>query len=221
MSTTATDTGSEAPRYSRGEEMANAASHGVGIAFALAALVLMLVRSLARGDALEILAVTLFGLGLVILFSASTIYHAVSQPGKKRRLRVFDHASIYLLIAGTYSPFCLVFLKGRLGWTIFAAVWGLAIFGLVLAFFFTGKNKILATASYVALGWIIVFAFAPLRAAIPPESFSLLLAGGAAYTIGAVIYAVKRLPWNHPIWHLFVLAGAVCHFVSVFIALPR
>lgn len=221
MSTIAFSPAREAPRYSRGEEIANAASHGAGIFFSVFAFGLMLALSAGKADGIEIFALSLFGLSLITLFSASTFYHASSDPRRKSRLRIFDHASIYLLIAGTYSPFCLIFLRGATGWAIFAAVWAIAVLGVLLAFFFTGRFKILSTVSYVAMGWIIIFAFAPLSAVLPPQSLALLIAGGVVYTVGAVIYAIKRLPWNHPLWHLFVLGGAICHFLSVVLALPR
>ena len=210
------------PFYTRGEEVANIASHGLGVLFSLAAALALVLRALARGDAIALLGFGIFGAALVELFSASTLYHAARDPARRRRLRVADHASIYILIAGTYSAYCLTALRGTVGWAVFALVWGLAAAGLVLAIFFTGRYKALATASYIAMGWVIIFAMVPLRQALDRGALVLLFAGGLAYTLGALVYAARRIPWNHAIWHLFVLCGAACHFASVMAILgPR
>jgi hemolysin III len=200
--------------YPRREELANVISHGFGALLSIAATIILVMRARALGDGLTVLGFSLFGAGLVLLFSASTVYHASVLPSARRRLRVLDHSSIYVLIAGTYSAFCLTALRGPLGWAIFAVIWALAISGIVLALFFTGRFKALGVAAYVGMGWIIVLAIGPLRRSMGSEALTFLFAGGIAYTVGACIYALKKLRWNHPIWHVFVLAGAACHFVS-------
>jgi len=204
-----------APAYSRGEEAANVATHGLGAALSLAAAVVLAWRAITQGDGLSLLGFALFGASLLVLFTASTAYHASARPGLRKRLRVADHASIYLLIAGTYSAYCLTALRGPVGWAIFALIWLLAIAGLVLSILFTGRFKVLETVGYIAMGWVIIFAMVPLRRALGPASLALLFAGGLSYTGGAVVYGIKRIPWNHAIWHLFVLGGAACHVASV------
>jgi hemolysin III len=205
--------------YSREEEIASSASHSLGAIAGIPAMAALLRASVRTGDGLVVMAYALFGLSLLLLFGASAAYHAVSAPELKRRLRILDHASIYVLIAGTYSTFCLTALRGATGWIIFSLIWTLAAVGVALAFFFTGRFKILSTSAYVIMGWIVAFAFAPLHAALSARSFTLLIAGGVLYTVGAVVYALKRLPWTHPIWHCFVLGGAFCHFLSALGAL--
>ena len=204
-----------APAYSRGEEAANVATHGLGAALSLASAALLAWKAATRGDALALLGFALFGASLIVLFTASTVYHAVGRPELRKRLRVADHASIYLLIAGTYSAYCLTALRGPVGWAIFALIWLLAVAGLVLSILFTGRFRVLETVGYIAMGWVIIFAMVPLKRALGPGSLALLFAGGLSYTAGAVVYGVKRIPWNHAIWHLFVLGGAACHVASV------
>lgn len=206
--------------YSKAEERANVLSHGLGILFSAVALVLLLFTA-RRGDGLTIGGAAIFGASLLLLFSASTLYHATVDPDLRRRRRVLDHASIYVLIAGTYTPYCLTSLRGPMGWTILALIWTLALLGVVLSIFFTGKARILAVIGYVAMGWIVVFAIKPLSTLLPVSSFALLFAGGLVYTVGAIVYAIKRIPWNHALWHCFVLGGAFCHFLSVMAAYPR
>ena len=208
-----------APAYSRGEEIANAATHGLGAALSLAAAVALAWKAASRSDGLSLLGFALFGASLLVLFTASTVYHAAARPELRRRLRVADHASIYLLIAGTYSAYCLTALRGPVGWSIFAIIWFLAIAGLVLSILFTGRFKVLETVGYIAMGWVIIFAMVPLKRALGPASLALLFGGGLSYTAGAVVYGIKRIPWNHAIWHLFVLGGAACHVASV-LAIP-
>jgi len=206
-------------RYKPAEEIANAATHGLGALLSIAALVLLVRAAAAGSDGLGVLGYALFGASLILLFGASATYHGVASPRAKKRLEVLDHASIYALIAGTYSSFCLTVLRGPLGWTLFAVVWALAVAGAALKVAFINKFRLLSTLGYVAMGWLIVFAFAPLRAALPPASLNLLFAGGVAYTVGAAFYALKKVPWFHPLWHLFVLAGAACHVLSALLSM--
>lgn len=203
-----------AAAYSKPEEAANALTHGIGAIASIFASIVLVRAALPLGK-LALAAYSIFGASLILLFSASTLYHAATEPEQRRRLRRLDHSSIYVLIAGTYSAYCLTVLRGPLGWTIFAAVWLLALCGIGLQLFFLGRFRILSTVGYVAMGWIIVFAFGALKQRLSFDSVALLLAGGIAYTVGSIFYAVKRLPWSHPIFHLFVLAGAACHVVSV------
>jgi hemolysin III len=214
MSTTAITKPARAAAYPRREEIANFASHGLGALLSSSAAVLLVARASQYGDRMAVLGYLLFGLSLVLLFTASTIYHAAERPEAKRRLRVLDHASIYVLIAGTYSAFCLQALRGALGWVIFGIVWTLAVLGIVLAVFFTGRFKVLSLVGYVAMGWIIVLAWGPLQKALPAQALVFLIGGGMLYTLGAAVYAIKRIPWNHPLWHCFVLGGAACHVVA-------
>jgi hemolysin III len=202
--------------YSPAEEMTNIISHAIGLVFSVVGLVLMLIRADASGDALHIVSAVIFGASLIALYAASTFYHSAKDPKLRSRLRIVDHATIYILIAGTYTPFTLVTLDGWIGWTIFGVSWGMALTGVILKLFFTGKYNLLSTLMYVFMGWIIIFAIKPLVSSLPPGGVSWLLAGGLAYTAGAVLYSIKKIKFNHAIFHLFVLLGSVCHFVSVY-----
>ena len=201
--------------YSFIEELFNSITHGAGILLSIAALVLLIVFSSIYGSAGHIVSCTIFGITLILLYTASTLYHGIQKPQVKRIFKIFDHSCIYLLIAGTYTPFLLVTLRGALGWTMFGIIWLLAVSGVVLKVFFVHRFRIISTIAYVLMGWIIVFAIKPLADSLPSGGIVWLIAGGMAYTLGVVFYAWKRLPFNHAIWHLFVLAGSVCHFVAV------
>lgn len=202
--------------YSPAEEMTNIISHAIGLAFSVVGLVLMLIRADASGDALHIVSAAIFGASLIALYAASTFYHSAKNPKLRYRLRIVDHATIYILIAGTYTPFTLVTLDGWIGWTIFAVSWGMALTGVILKLFFTGKYNLLSTLMYVFMGWIIIFAINPLMNSLPPGGVFWLFAGGLSYTTGAVLYSIKKIKFNHAIFHLFVLLGSVCHFASVY-----
>lgn len=197
------------------EEQLNAWSHGIGAALGIAALVLLIVYS-NNTKPWSLFSVIVYGISLIILFMASTFYHAVKGEKRKHIFRIVDHISIYLLIAGTYTPVLLIALRDSLGWPLFWIVWGIAAFGLVLKLFFTGRFEIFSTLLYLVMGWLIVFDFANLSDAIGPTGVLWLFAGGLAYTIGIVFYAIQRIPYNHVIWHLFVLGGAICHFFMIF-----
>lgn len=197
------------------QEIANSITHGVATALSVAGLTLLVVLATFRGTALDIVSVAVYGTTLVLLYLASTLYHAIQHPGAKRVLKILDHAAIYLLIAGTYTPFTLISLKGPWGWSLFGTVWGLALAGVVFKLFFTGRFKALSTSLYVLMGWIIVVAVRPLALALPRPGLVLLLGGGIVYTLGVVFYVQKRLPYSHAIWHGFVMAGSLCHFFAV------
>ncbi len=207
-------------RYPLGEEIANAITHGVWSLLSIAGLVVLVVSAAVRGDAWYVVSFAVFGFSAVLLFTMSTLYHAIRAPRAKRVLKVMDHASIYALIAGTYTPFALTVLRPTVGWTVFGIVWGAAAIGISLKPFFAGRAKGLSTVTYVAMGWIIVFAWKPLVASAGADAVRFLIAGGLAYTVGAAFYMLKGRPWTHPVWHLFVGAGATLHFFAVLALLP-
>ena len=198
-----------------GEEIANSVTHGLGAVLAIVGLAVLVTLAALHGDAWHVVSCSIYGASMVILYTASTLYHAVSRPRAKAALQVFDHAAIFLLIAGTYTPFTLVSLHGPWGWSIFGTVWGLAIVGIVLEIAFPRRWPALSLALYVAMGWVAVVAVKPLLSALPAGALVLLVLGGLAYTVGIGFYVAKRLPYSHAIWHLFVLAGTVLHFLAV------
>ncbi|WP_430411367.1 PAQR family membrane homeostasis protein TrhA [Kordia sp.] len=212
----------EAVYYSPLEEKLNILSHGLGVLLGFIALIFLVQRAFQYGETMHLVSITIYGVSIIILYLASTLYHKATKPNLRNRLRVFDHAAIYVLIAGTYTPFALITLKGTTGWIIFGTVWAFAAVGITLKLFFTGKFDKLSTAMYVFMGWIIVFAIKPLLANLSSEGLFWLFAGGIAYTIGAVLYSIRKLPFNHAIFHIFVLIGSMCHFISVYLyVLPR
>ncbi len=202
--------------YTPREELANAITHGVGVVLSLAGLALLVTFAALRGDAWLVTSAAIFGTTLVLLYTASTLYHVFRDAETKRLLRKFDHAGIFLLIAGTYTPYLLVSLRGAWGWSLFGVVWGLGIVGVVMKFWLAGRFRVLSTMIYLGMGWIVVVAAKPMLAAVPAGGLWLLLAGGLCYTGGAAFYLWKQLPYHHAVWHLFVLAGSVCHWASVF-----
>ena len=202
--------------YSPLEERINILSHAAGLLLSMVAIVLLVTRASHFGNAWHIVSVAIFGASLIALYAASTTYHSATRAELRARLRVIDHATIYILIAGTYTPFTLITLNGAVGWTIFAVSWGMAIIGIILKLFFTGRFNLVSTLMYVFMGWIIIFAVKPLIANLSPEGLFWLVAGGLSYTIGAIIYSIKKVPLNHAIFHLFVLGGSICHFVAVY-----
>ena len=203
--------------YSPLEEKTNIVSHAIGLALSIVGTLLMLLRASGSGDILHIIGAGIFGASLIALYAASTLYHSAKDPKKRARLRINDHATIYILIAGTYTPFTLITLKGWVGWTVFGVSWGMAVCGVVLKLFFTGRYNLLSTLMYIIMGWIIIFAIKPLVNSIPIDGIFWLIAGGLAYTTGAIIYSIKKIPFNHAIFHVFVLLGSFCHFVSVYV----
>jgi hemolysin III len=198
------------------EERLNIRSHVLGLILSLFGLLLLLLRSVSQGGLPEIFGAAVFGASLVALYAASTAYHRAVDPARRLKLRVVDHAVIYVLIAGTYTPFTLIVLKGPIGWTVFGVSWLMAVIGIVLKLFYTGRFHVLSTLMYVFMGWMIVFAIKPLTQNLSTEGLFWLGAGGLFYTVGAVIYSIGKIPFNHAIFHLFVLAGSICHFVSVY-----
>lgn len=197
------------------EEFASALTHGLGATAALAGGAVLIVLAAMHGDHWQLIAAIVFGISLLLLYVASTLYHAIRHPVAKARLKVFDHCAIYLLIAGTYTPFTLIGLRGSLGWILFATIWLLATAGIVFKLFFTGRFKLVSTLIYVAMGWLVLVAIRPVIAALDAWTFGWLLAGGVAYTLGTVFYHRPSLRYSHAIWHLFVIAGSVCHYIAV------
>jgi len=202
--------------YTEEEELANRLTHGAGAVLSIVGLFILVYRTQAGGEFWRLVSCTLYGATLVIFYAVSTIYHTVRTPWLKYLFRILDHASIFLVIAGTYTPFTLVTLPAPWGWSMFLVIWGLAIAGTVLKVVMTGRLRILGPLIYLAMGWLIVFAYRPLTAALPPAGVGWLLAGGLAYSFGLIFYASARLPYNHAIWHVFVLIGSVCHYMSIF-----
>jgi hemolysin III len=207
---------SEHHAYSPLEERINVLSHAWGLAFSLVALVLLTWRAGRFGSALDVASAGIFGASLVALYAASTAYHSATRPVLRARLRIVDHATIYLLIAGTYTPFTLITLDGTVGWVIFGISWSLAVIGVYLKLHFTGRFDRLSTLMYVAMGWMIVFAAQPMTERLPTAGLYWVIAGGLSYTLGAVFYSIRRIPLNHAIFHGFVLGGSLCHFLAVY-----
>lgn len=201
--------------FPRGEEIAHAITHGLGVLGSVALLVVMVVLAADRGGARLVVGVSVFGASMVILYTASTLYHALTAQRAKRVFRLLDHGAIYLLIAGTYTPFLLVVLGGDRGWTLLGVVWGLAVLGIVYEVVLRRPWKWVSLASYIGLGWLMVIAIRPLVAALPSGGLLLLGLGGLAYTGGAVFYAWRAFPYHHAVWHLCVLAGTGCHAACV------
>ncbi len=196
------------------EERLNSISHAFGALLGIAALVLLIVLDTHKTD-WSLFSIIVYGISIIILFTSSTLYHAVKGEKRKHYFRIIDHIGIYLLIAGTYTPVLLITLEDSLGWTLFWVVWGIAGFGVVLKLFFTGRFGVFSTLLYLFMGWLIVFDFSTLSNLVNPNAIVLLIAGGLSYTIGIIFYAIHRIPYNHVIWHLFVLVGAICHFFMI------
>jgi hemolysin III len=203
--------------YSPLEEKINIYSHALGLFLSVIALVLLVLRASMYGNVWHVVSFSIFGASLIILFAASTVYHSATNSVIRARLRIFDHAAIYVLIAGTYTPFTLVTLAGSTGWVLFGISWGMALSGIVLKIFFTGRYELVSTLMYVFMGWIIIFAIKPLVNNLSSEGIFWLVAGGAAYTLGAILYAIKRVKFNHAIFHVFVLMGAFFQFIAVYL----
>lgn len=205
--------------FSKGEEIANSITHGIGALLSIAALVLLIVFSSLYGNAWHVVSFTLFGVTMVLLYTSSTLVHSFPAGKAKNVFEVMDHSSIYFFIAGTYTPFLFIAVKGWLGWTLFGIVWGLAIGGTVFKAFFVKKFLFASTILYVLMGWLIVFAWNPLVENVPSQGVVLLVIGGVLYTVGAVFYVWRGFKFHHAIWHLFVLGGTITHFFSVLLYL--
>ncbi len=197
------------------EEKINALTHGLGAGLGALGLAVLVVKAALNGDAWHIVSCSIYGATLVLLFTSSTLYHSFCDERVKHAFRIVDHASIYLLIAGTYTPFLLVNLRGGWGWSLFGVVWGLALAGIVFQIFFVDRFRLAQTLIYLAMGWLVVIAVKPLLANVPRPGLLWLLAGGLSYSVGAVFYLWKKLPYHHAVWHLFVLAGSVCHYFAI------
>ena len=206
---------SEGFEYDPLEEKLNVVSHAVGLVLAVIGTVLLLVKSVALNNYLAVIGSLVFGLSMITLYAASTVYHQ-SSSSKRAYLRVFDHASIYFLIAGTYTPFTLISLHGEVGWVLFGVTWSMAISGMILKIFYTGRYNVISTIMYVVMGWSVVFAISPLIDSIGLTGFVWLLAGGVVYSLGAVFYLFDKIRFMHALFHLFVLIGTICHFISVY-----
>ncbi|HLE17439.1 MAG TPA: hemolysin III family protein [Syntrophales bacterium] len=205
----------EVRAQTRLEEIANSAIHGAGFVLSIAGLAVLVIHAAFHGKTLIIISGAIYGITLVLLYAASTLYHAFKSPRLKHVFKIIDHSCIYLLIAGTYTPFTLITLQGIWGWALFGIVWIMAFLGILFQIYFVHRFKILATLAYIIMGWLVVIAIKPLVHLLPAGGMLWLFAGGVAYTGGAVFYLWKSLPFHHAIWHLFVLSGSVCHFFAV------
>ena len=208
-------------RYSIGEEIANSLTHALGIIFSITGMVVLMLSSTGSENIWRIVSCAVFGTTLILLYTASTLYHGVQRANLKSFMRILDHSTIFLLIAGTYTPFTLVNLRGPWGWSLFGVIWGIALLGIFLQTTLLRQSVGISVALYVVMGWAVVVAAKQLLVAVAPSGMMLLLAGGLAYTSGIAFYVWHRLPYHHAIWHVFVLAGSICHFFAVlFYAVP-
>jgi len=202
--------------YPAQEERWNIISHGLGLALSFVALIMLLQKALEYDNTLLLISFLVFGLGLILLYAASTFYHSARNPVWRYRLKIFDHVAIFILIAGTYTPFALITLKGTVGWIIFGIAWGIALAGTILKLFYTGRYKTLSTILYVGMGWIIIAAIKPLIDNLSSGGLWWLFSGGIFYTLGAILYSISRLQYNHALFHLFVLLGSFSHFMAIY-----
>ncbi|GGD29486.1 PAQR family membrane homeostasis protein TrhA [Pontibacillus salipaludis] len=206
----------ETHTYTKREEIVNAVTHGVGVLLSIAALVLLVVNASMNGNPWHIVSVSIYGATMIFLYLSSTMVHGMPDGKWKDLFEIFDHAAIYLFIAGTYTPLLLVVLRGTLGWTLFGIVWGIAIFGVVFKVFFVKKFVVLSTVFYVLMGWIIVLAWNPLVTKLAFGGLVLLVVGGVLYSVGTIFYVWRSFTFHHAVWHLFVLAGSAMHFFTIF-----
>lgn len=197
------------------EELANAITHGIGFILSIPALVMLIIISIDRGTPWHIVSFSIFGASMILLYLFSTLLHSFKPSKAKNLFAVLDHSAIYILIAGTYTPFMLVSVRGALGWTLFGIVWGLAVAGVVFKCYFVDRYQVVSTLFYLVMGWLVIIAVKPLYFSLSGAGFSLLLAGGILYSIGAIFYVWNKLPYNHAIWHLFVLAGSGCMYFCI------
>jgi len=197
------------------DELASSVTHGIGLGLSIAGFAVLLFLAIVRGGVWQIVSCAVYGVTLVCVYACSTLYHGLPSRRVKHVLRIFDHSAIFLLIAGTYTPFLLVNLRGGWGWSLLGTVWGLAVAGIVLKVWFVDGHPILSTGVYILMGWLALVAVKPLFHAVPAIGLIWLLAGGVMYTVGVAFYAWKRIPYNHVIWHLFVMAGSTCHYFAV------
>jgi hemolysin III len=201
--------------YTVGEEIANSITHGVGVAFSIVALTLLAGASALYGDSWALASGIVFGISLILLYTGSTLYHAIPMPKARHVFKIIDHSAIYLLIAGSYTPFALVTMRDNGGWWMFSLVWTLAVVGIGTEAFWTYRPRWISAVVYLFMGWLAVFMIGPMRASLAPAGLWLLVAGGLCYTLGTVFYVYKKVPYFHMVWHLWVLAGSACHFFAV------
>ena len=203
------------------DEIANVVTHGLGVLLSVGAGAALIALAALQAGTREMISVAIFSASLVLLYSASTLYHAARHPATKARLKVLDHCAIFVLIAGTYTPFTIAAIRGGWGWSLFGVIWGMALLGIVFKLFFTGRFKVLSTAIYIGMGWLVVVALVPLAEALSATGLAWLVAGGVLYTAGTLFYHRESIPYSHAIWHGFVLAGSSCHFVAVAIEMLK
>jgi len=204
-------------KYSKKEELWNIITHGIGLFLAIIGSIILIIDASINKTVWHIVSFSIYSFSLILLYSASTLYHSwPAESPKKYKLNVFDHSAIYILIAGTYTPFVLVTLRGLWGWSVFGVIWGLAIAGIILKFFYIGRFKVLSTLFYVLMGCLIIIAIKPLLENLEPKGLNLLLLGGISYCLGAAFYLFRNIPYNHAIFHVFVLVGSLLHFLSIY-----
>lgn len=212
-------------QYTLAEDLFNSISHGIGAGLSVAAIVLLVLRALKYApegkSVLYVTSFTLFGVSLFLLYLMSTLYHALTPYGVRKLFSIFNHTSIYLLIAGTYTPFALTTIEGMTGWIVFGVIWGCAVLGIVLYSVFGARMRNASVVMYIIMGWFIVFAFNPIVAKVPRLSIAMLVSGGVAYTVGCIFYFLKKYKWTHSIFHLFVIVGSVMHFFSIYFSIPH
>lgn len=201
--------------YNPLEEKFNILTHLFGLVLSIVGLFFLIKKAISLDNLWAPFSFTIFGLCMITLYLASTLYHTSTDAEKRARLKIFDHIAIYLLIAGSYTPFTLVSLENHNGWTVFYIVWGFALVGVIIKLFFTGRFKVISTLMYVLMGWMIVFSFNDLKVTLPEFGINWLIAGGIAYTVGAILYSIKKIPYNHAIFHVFVLLGTFCHYMAI------
>lgn len=205
-----------ATSYTFREELAHGISHGLGTALSIVGLVFLLLAACRYGDSWHIVSASIYGSTLILLYAASTLYHLIPASKLKKVFQKLDHGMIYVLIAGTYTPFTLISLRGAWGWTLFGVVWGLAVVGFGLEIFLRRRIQWLSLSLYLGLGWLVIFAIRPMLAAVPTGGMLLLLGGGLLYSLGITFYVWKKLLYHHAIWHLFVIGGSICHFYAIY-----
>ncbi len=203
------------PKYTLGEELFNSISHGVGVLLSIAALVLLIVFGAKSGIGYNLAAGIVYGISLLVLYTMSMVYHIVQGKKGKAVMRIFDHCSIFVLIAGTYTPYLLVTLDKTLGWVMFGIIWAMAVIGIILNSIDLEKFRIFSLVCYVVMGWAIIFTIKPIISAIPFMGVFLLVLGGIIYTVGVIFYVLKKYKYMHSVWHLFVLGGSICHYLSI------
>lgn len=212
-------------QYTLAEDLFNSISHGIGAGLSVAAIVLLILRAVKYAPAgeipLYITSFTIFGVSMFLLYLMSTLYHALTPYGVRKVFSILNHTSIYLLIAGTYTPFALTTIEGVAGWVVFGIIWGFAALGIILYSVFGARMRNVSATTYIIMGWLIVFAFNPIVAKLPRISLAMLIAGGVAYTVGCVFYFLKKYKWSHSIFHLFVVVGSVMHFFSIYFSVPH